>query len=812
MPPARPLRGPRRRCPPQPATNDDRRSPQACEPLDRGQSEEKSTEIHMAEDGGGGADRISGLPDNILHSILLRLPSTAEAARTSILAKGWCSLWAHLPELSFGWGCRVLDALDACLAPTVNRLVVNMSGRYASVPADIVSSWLQFASLRLAGELRIRHGMFRLGPEGRDVVLPVCERAATIILELGGYTLRFAPHPSGVFSALEMLTIALACVDGRGLESILANHCPRLKQLVLDSITQLDGTRALSIHSDSLQRLEIYIIPFTNSVLHPATVEIVAPELQSFYPHFLPQFDIPASPKLSDVNWSHSHVYNPLRHSFGVAGRHIQRLVLVTDISVVPLMQRFDTIKELVLTIQVRQGAQEYKRFLQDTNSVTKCEVLVLKFFVTEHAFKPIILHFLKRCVGIRKLVLELRSKMVDYPCKSVSNCPCGWIENRKTNNIVFDAHALEEVEVKGHDAADEVVRQSTRYASPNRSVFSSVMAEDRRHSPGEDRISGLPDELLHDILVDLGSVQAAARTSVLSRRWRHVWTRIPKLILFGCDKPPAASFQTLVDAALAAHSAPAVELFRIDIPSDGPRVPACRVAQWIRGVSQRVVGSLLVNVPWPMSRRPRLVVDDEEDLEIPACGGATRIFLKLDQRWRLRLSTAGLFAALNKLTIESARVEGSDLTALVSTQCPRLKSLNLDIVILCTVSDVSMCTDSLEVLYFNVANTRRLDVVALRLEQLNVYQALIEAHISAPNLAKLNWGGGESGGVYDPRRHKFADVGRCLRLLNINETSTGASLLQRFDTVDELKLSILIEQEIFGYHSFFNETKRLPR
>ncbi|TVU38584.1 hypothetical protein EJB05_11965, partial [Eragrostis curvula] len=119
------------------------------------------------------------------------------------------------------------------------------------------------------------------------------------------------------------------------------------------------------------------------------------------------------------------------------------------------------------------------------------------------------------------------------------------------------------------------------------------------------------------------------------------------------------------------------------------------------------------------------------------------------------------------------------------------------------------MRTDSLEVLSFCVENARCLDVVAPRLEQLNVSHDVIEANISAPKLAKLAWRGS---GVYDPCRHKFADVGRCLRLLDINETRAGASLLQRFDTVGELKLTILIEKEIFGYQSFLNETKVLPR
>ncbi|TVT97162.1 hypothetical protein EJB05_11964, partial [Eragrostis curvula] len=320
-------------------------------------------------------------------------------------------------------------------------------------------------------------------------------------------------------------------------------------------------------------------------------------------------------------------------------------------------------------------------------------------------------------------------------------------------------------------------------------------MAQDRRRPPErtEDRISGLPDDLLHGILVDLGSVRAAARTSVLSRRWRHVWTRIPNLVLFNRDDlPPPSSFQTSVDAALAAHSAPIIKDFQITVPTDGPRVPACRVEQWLRGVSQRVVGSLGVFVRWSMEMSRVLTPvtkEEEEELEIPTCGGATRILLKLDERWRLRIPAAGLFAALTLLTMESARLEGSELTALVSTQCPRLKTLFLAVT-LCTVSDVSMRTESLEALFFHVTNTRCLEIVAPRLEQLNVSDVFIEANISAPKLAKLNWRG-----IYDPCRHKFADVGRYLRLLNIYQTRTGASLLHRFYTVDELKLTISIEQ-----------------
>ncbi|CAN1158666.1 F-box/FBD/LRR-repeat protein At4g00160 [Linum perenne] len=72
-----------------------------------------------------------------------------------------------------------------------------------------------------------------------------------------------------------------------------------------------------------------------------------------------------------------------------------------------------------------------------------------------------------------------------------------------------------------------------------------------------EDRISELPDEILHKILCDIISSKQVAKTSVLSRRWQSLWGTYPDVKF---DKAEygglhgsiiAAAFQNFVDASI---------------------------------------------------------------------------------------------------------------------------------------------------------------------------------------------------------------------------------------------------------------------
>ncbi|CAN6347237.1 unnamed protein product [Urochloa humidicola] len=160
----------------------------------------------------GAADRISGLSDDLLHTILLHLPDTAEAARASILCRRWRRVWAYVPGLSFRYQNELVSAaqarrrVDAALAahkaPTVNRLEITIP-----LPPDDLDdegartasphTWLRFASKRVTGSLSLSLPYdSEREEEEEELLLPPCERLTAMRLDLNR-TLRFQQPLSG---------------------------------------------------------------------------------------------------------------------------------------------------------------------------------------------------------------------------------------------------------------------------------------------------------------------------------------------------------------------------------------------------------------------------------------------------------------------------------------------------------------------------------------------------------------------------------------------------------------------------------------
>ncbi|KAJ0634837.1 putative F-box domain, leucine-rich repeat domain superfamily, F-box-like domain superfamily [Helianthus annuus] len=68
------------------------------------------------------------------------------------------------------------------------------------------------------------------------------------------------------------------------------------------------------------------------------------------------------------------------------------------------------------------------------------------------------------------------------------------------------------------------------------------------------DRLSNLPDDVIHKILSFIG-IKQAVETSALSSRWRYVWTSMPYLNFLGNDFRSLRKFSTFVEHVLSARN-----------------------------------------------------------------------------------------------------------------------------------------------------------------------------------------------------------------------------------------------------------------
>lgn len=99
--------------------------------------------------------------------------------------------------------------------------------------------------------------------------------------------------------------------------------------------------------------------------------------------------------------------------------------------------------------------------------------------------------------------------------------------------------------------------------------------------SEGVDRISNLPGHILHHIL-SFVDARAAARTSVLSRRWMYIWRSIPILDFEDFSSWKSDKFIDFVDRTLEFHDESNIKEFCLSCDA---YLNEPRIEKWISTV-----------------------------------------------------------------------------------------------------------------------------------------------------------------------------------------------------------------------------------
>ncbi|GJN32644.1 hypothetical protein PR202_gb21162 [Eleusine coracana subsp. coracana] len=192
------------------------------------------------------------------------------------------------------------------------------------------------------------------------------------------------------------------------------------------------------------------------------------------------------------------------------------------------------------------------------------------------------------------------------------------------------------------------------------------------------DRISNLPDDLLLRILVLVPLVEVV-RTSVLSRRWVHVWTRLPMLEFADDEASPVASFANLVAGVIRGYATD------VDMPDVLISVRGC--FQYTLDEAVRIAASaFLVGAACHHHHHQLDETEDEDDECIPPptlhmpCFPMVTEFALSFRGVELRMPRTGVFEKLTKLYIFGVQfTDGGDgINNAIIRQCPCHQDLEL--------------------------------------------------------------------------------------------------------------------------------------
>ncbi|PUZ72033.1 hypothetical protein GQ55_2G361000 [Panicum hallii var. hallii] len=391
-------------------------------------------------------DRISALPDDVLHRILAGVGCVRSAARTSILSRRWRGLWTGLETVTI----RDLapDAIHAALArlarPAVAALDIHVSVPRQGLQAADVDSLLAAAAGLSPVKLAVAIPARSFDVDGDDdVSLSLARLDATESLGLEVRGVFFVSPPGLVFPKLETLSLSACAMD----LAAMIPRCPKLR--VLRVTKQPSSVTKIEVHSASLEE-------FVVSTLAQSAIDIAAPALKKLTLACNMGTDgslsvvTPMVEEISIKCWYFSMYVDLFSELWRVVFLGIRTVEGGGDAPALVLPRAHVMSLQIIMSTRFSE-----RRFAEEMEKipVPVVSVLELKIGSRGHVFGPLVLYLLQIYPAVQKLdiiLLESRPKVEDscFSCFR-RRCLCER-SNRDWRDETVSLISLTDVEIKG--------------------------------------------------------------------------------------------------------------------------------------------------------------------------------------------------------------------------------------------------------------------------------------------------------------------------------------------------------------------------